>query len=94
MNRPRKPSWNEVDLWLGFGRHNQGRKVVENILKTSGQVKGKEPDSFDFAHDVSSLEAVNVVLQNRWRNVETVSECLSVDSNEFVYLEMSGIHVV
>lgn len=46
-------------LWLGFGRHNQGRKVVEKNLKTSGE-KRRVPDSFDFAHDVSSLEAVNV----------------------------------
>lgn len=33
MNRPRKLNSNKVYLWLGFGGHNQGGKVVENILK-------------------------------------------------------------
>ncbi len=48
-------------LWLGFGGNKQGRKVVENILKAFGETKKTRLlDSFDFAHDVSSLDALNV----------------------------------
>lgn len=38
MNRPRKLNWNEVYLWLGFGRHNQGRKI-ETFWKHLGGKK-------------------------------------------------------
>lgn len=66
-------------LWLGFGRHNQGRKIAENILKTSVKINRRVPDSFDFAHDVSSVE---VELQHM-KKFETVS----VDIHSVVCVE-------
>lgn len=78
MNRPRKLNWNEVYLWLGFGRHNQGRKI-ETFWKHLGGKKKRMPYSFDFAHDVSFSGSCGCVLQHSWSNLETVSQYLSAD---------------
>lgn len=86
MNRPRKLNWNEVYLRLGFGRHNQSRKVVENNLKTSGGKKNEEClIPLNFACDVSSLEAVSC---------NTDEEIWKLYMNSFQLINMNLFEVI